>query len=210
MPSLGDVVGSLTGSSGADAAEEAAKLQAQAGQKAIGGIEAGIASAQERLDPYQQSGAGALDRYVDLLGGRRFAETPYGQQLQERQLETARREMQGLGLGGGARLKRLMQESAFTTDQLRQNQLDNLFRLGGLGAQTAGQQANIDFTGAQNIADLTTGIGAANAAGVIGAENARSAGIGNLLQLGGMAAGAFAPTATLGNMAAGASLGDIG
>ena len=182
MPSLSDYAGALSGSSGRDAAEEAAAAQQAAIEQGISTIQAGGAEALGYIDPYESAGRGGLGQYVDYLGGRQVADTAYGQQLQERQLETARREMQGSGMGGGARLKRLMQESAFNTNQLRQQEMNNAWRLGGLGANMAGQQAGIAQNTAGNVAGLQSGIGDVQASGIIGAQNAVGQGLGNMLQ----------------------------
>jgi hypothetical protein len=213
MPSLGDYAGALTGSSGRDAAKDAAAAQVAAAEQGMQAIEAGKAESLGYLDPYAQAGKGGLGQYVDYLGGRQVEETPYGQQLMARQMETARREMQGVGMGGGARLKRLMQESAFTTNSLRQQEMDNAWRLGGMGANMAGNQANVATGAAGNMSNLYSTQGDARASGIIGANNAIGEGAGNMLKLGGMAAGGLAGglgSGTFTNVMKGAGIGDHG
>jgi len=189
MPSLSDYADALTGAGARDAARDAADIQAKAVQAGIDEVRAGKAESLGYLSPYAESGKGGLNQYVDYLGGRQVQDTPYGRQLMERQLETARRETQGLGMGGGARLKRLMNEAAFTTNSLRQHEMQNSLALGQMGQNAATNQANIATGAAGGIADALGSKGAAQAAGVIGAQNGINQGLGNMIQLGTAVAG---------------------
>jgi len=186
---MGGFIDQITGKAGAEAAKDAAAVQAQAGRDALAQQQAQFEFGIGRTDPFVQAGQGAIGQYVDTM--QNYQQDPFYQQQLDRQLEAVNRQAasQG-GLGGGARLKRIMQEANFNAMQGRQNTLDNQFRLGTMGANMAGNQANLAANFGNQQAGLTTGIGAAQAGGIVGAANARSAGAGNLLGLGMMAAGA--------------------
>jgi hypothetical protein len=189
MPSLSDYGSALTGSGGRDAAKDAAAAQVAAAAQGMEAIEAGKTESLGYLDPYAKAGQGGLDLFVDYLGGREFTADPYAQQQIDRGIETVNRNAAGMGLGGGARAKRLMNESMLGANQFRQQEMQNAFGLGQIGSNTAGNQANIATGAAGNIAGLYGTQGDAKAAGIIGAQNAIGQGLGNMIQLGTMAAG---------------------
>ncbi len=73
----------------------------------------------------------------------------------------------------------------------------NLIQQAGFGFDTAGRQAGIKQSTAQDVANLLTGGAAASAAGVVGAQSARTGATGNIFDLGTTIAGL--PSGTLSN-----------
>ena len=72
----------------------------------------------------------------------------------------------------------------------QQQQFGQLFDVARLGQSAAAQQGAQQGASASNIGNLLTGIGSAQAAGQVGAAQARSGALGGLLGLGGTVAGA--------------------
>lgn len=220
----GDVVNSLTGQTGARAAQEAAALQAGAGREAITsleearatGIEA-VTGAEERalgfLDPFSGVGVDIAQQGLDP-SGLDFLTDPQAQfdflqnnplfqlSLENANRQTGARAASGGRLSAGDTLSQLSNNVLLSAqpllDRQRQgvlNQRQDQFNQLGFGANIAGQQAQIPQTAAANIANISTGtginiadlltqIGASQAGGVVGGANARSGGIGNLINLG--------------------------
>jgi len=170
-----------------EAARESSAALQQAGQQAIGTVEA---AQQKYADPYFEAGMGGLGRAIDLIGGRRQQQTPYEQQLMNEALERVNREAAYTGgLGGGQRLKRLQQTSLGMLDQIRQRQIGQ-----ELGLAQMGQQAGaMGLQSAGQVSGLQTDIGSAQASGILGEQKAGAAGqqlVGTLLGAGiGYAAG---------------------
>ena len=94
-----------------------------------------------------------------------------------------------------------LKNSAFTrglnTAQFNENSLNNRFNrygsLADMGFNAVNNQATLGSNAVANINNLRTGGTAANAAGLIGAQNARDAGVGNMIALASMASG-FIPS----------------
>jgi hypothetical protein len=195
MPSFSDYVGAFTGSGARDAAREAANIQAQATEKGIQELRLGGSTAKGYLDPYAQAGRGGLDLFVDYLGGRDFTASPYAQQQIDRGVETANRLAAGMGMGGGARAKRLMNEAMLGANQFRQQEMNSALALGQMGQSAATNQAQSAMNTSTGVANLLGSQGAAQAAGVIGEQNAMNQGLGNIIQGAMAVGGAFTPAA---------------
>ena len=206
--SVTGAVDQVTGKAGATAARDAAETQvdaAQAAQQQLAG----------RTAPFEQLGRDSGGQLIgSILGQDQFAQpqlqsaqdvlsNPFFAELSRAQDEATINQRAAMGLGGSGgtldALKRQQlqlgnqfqqqdfqnQQQVFS-NQMQQNQqrFQQLFNTTGLGANAA------VGTGTQ-IANLQTGAGAAQAAGIIGDQNARGAGIGNLLSIGGSALGGF-------------------
>ena len=103
----------------------------------------------------------------------------------------------------GDQLKNNMFNRGMATEQYQQGVKDTSFNrmatLADIGINATNNQAIMGTNAAANISNLWTGGAASQAAGIIGAQNAKNAGMNNLISLGTMAAGAFggsAPTAS--------------
>lgn len=196
----------ITGKSGEEAAEESAAIQSRAADAAMSEQRAAFGDVQNQLAPYTQAGEAGLGMMQDLILGRRYND-PVLQEMGAQRMEMAERQLRGSGVGGGARLKRLMQIDAQNQLAQRQSRLGEAGMLMGALSPAAAQLANARTGMGTNVSNLLTSQGAANAAGVIGAQQAGAAGTGNLLQLGGMALGGM--TGGLGGAAAGGQLGGM-
>jgi len=205
----------LTGSDGAKSARDAAVVQIDAGQKAIGHQTEMLGQARGDLTPFAQAGTDALSQLQGLLTGQGQADflndSPLFQNVMQNvnRSTNAMQAARGQSLSGNT-LNALQSNYLQQALPFLQNQQGMLGNLTGMGANAAGQQANLSFNTGQSIGDLYTQIGNASAGGIMGASNARSAGMGNMLGLGAMAFGGMGGMGGLGSMmggGAGAGLG---
>lgn len=226
MGFLSDVVGGITGKTAARAAERAAGVQSEAARNAM--------EAQARyMEPYYQSGLQAQNRLMTLLGlGGDQSSADYGmfnrqfgmQDFQEDPGYAFRMEQGTKALNRGAAakggmlsgnaLRALTEYGQNLASQEYQNAynrfmdqrrflLNPLENLSGSGRSAAGNLSNIYGQG-------LTDIGTAQASGLMGAANARQAGMQNMLNLGLMAAGGPLASAIGGGLSAvGEGLGSI-
>jgi hypothetical protein len=196
---------------GANAAKDAAETQADAQKDANKLLYDMYQQQRTDLQPFVTAGTGAQNQlltYLGLPGGAQGAnfgkyardfnqndmvtDPGYAFRLSEGQKALDRQAAARGGLISGGALKaatRYGQDmgsqeygNAFNRYQTnRQNQLSPLFSLMGSGqASAAGQAAAAGNYGTQGAAGLTN-IGAANAAGTVGATNALTAGLGSYL-----------------------------
>jgi hypothetical protein len=94
-------------------------------------------------------------------------------------------------LSSGDTLQQLTNNSLLTAAPLIADQKNSIQNLLNQGLQTAQGQANTAIGQGTDIANTTTDIGAALAAGQVGAANARGQGAQNILSLGTQAAAAY-------------------
>lgn len=208
---VGDVIGDITGANKqAKAAQNAAKTQANAAEKASQIQKDMFEQVRGDLNPYRTAGSNAL---AQLMGGMgqdgQFMKTYSGQDIYDDpsyqfRVNQGNNAIQGSaaaqgGLLSGATLKALQnygQESAsqeyqnaynrFNADQT--NQYNRLSNLVGIGQNAAAQTGNAGTQTAQAIANNTMQGANSQAAGTIAAGNSVANGFGSLLGLGGMAA----------------------
>ena len=171
---------------------------AEVGAGGLAGMQAGAADSS-----YQNSVAGLMN----------IANTPYqniagfqdASRAMSRQVMSNNAAKGKLGSGNtlmdlfreNAMLGEDLKNSAFTrglnTAQFNENALNNRFNrygsLADMGFNAVNNQATLGSNAVANINNLRTGGTAANAAGLIGAQNARDAGVGNMIQLASMGAG---------------------
>jgi hypothetical protein len=160
----------VLGGDSARAAMDAAEVQRQAGQEA-----------SALLNPFQQLGQSGLDQAGFLTDPNAQFQFLQSNPLFQMGLDNLNTQTQKNAAATG-RLSATDTQQQFMNNSLlaaspliqgQQNQISNLLNM-GLGV--AGNQGN-----------LLTGQAAAQAGGIVGAANARQAGVGNLMQLGGMA-----------------------
>ena len=213
---VGDVIGDITGSNKqAKAAQNAAKTQANAAEKASQIQKDMFEQVRGDLNPYRTAGSNAL---AQLMGGMgqdgQFMKTYSGQDIYDDpsyqfRVNQGNNAIQGGaaaqgGLLSGATLKALQnygQESAsqeyqnaynrFNADQT--NQYNRLSNLVGIGQNAAAQTGNAGTQTAQAIANNTMQGANSQAAGTIAAGNSVANGFGSLLGLAGTAAKFFNP-----------------
>lgn len=156
----------LSGKSGADAAREAAAIQAKAGREA-----------SQLYDPYTEAGQTSLE---DLMGGN-FEESP-GYQFRLEQGNKAISNAAGVGGSpySGATLKALTGFGQNMASQEYGNWWDRKFNMAGMGLDATGGKGN-----------ALMGIGNAQAGGVVGAANAGAQGTQNKMNIAAMIAAMF-------------------
>jgi len=175
MTDVTDAVGITDSAGAAQAATDAERALVQSAQQGIQGFEQ---AREQYVDPYFQSGLGGLGRAEDLILGRKMQYTPQEQMLLDEAMERVNRESAYTGgLGGGQRLKRLQQTALGTMDAIRQREIGNNMQFAQLG-QNAAQMGMGSQAG---IADLQTGIGSAQASGIMGRRQAENMGTGLIM-----------------------------
>lgn len=187
-----NIIKTVTGESGADAAMGAGKTQAKAarkaGEKATGFRERATAT----FAPYTAQGGYAMDALRDLAeyGLRDFTADPgYQFRLGEGERATNRAAAVGGSRYSGANLKALQRFSQGLASEEYGNAYGRRFNalnaLGQYGLAGAQGTAGVDQAATGMEIDAIMGGANARAAGQVGAANARAQGIGNLLNLGG-------------------------
>ena len=190
------LVSQFSGKAGAEAAQQAAALQAAAGEKGITAIEAGTAAGQAQLDPFAAGGGAAFQQQQAMLGllgpeaqqqaMQTIQESPGQKFIRERSQRNLLRNQAAIGgLGGGNVRTALAEQGAGFAAQDIENQFSRLMGLTQVGAGAAGQGAALQVAGGGNIAQALGGTAAAQASGILGAQQARQQGLQNIIQAGG-------------------------
>jgi len=186
----------LGGRAGAEAAISAAEIQAQSGREAIGFERQARERAQEFFAPF----AGVAEAGLEQAG---FLTDPQAQfdflqenPLFQMALESANTETQQLAaargrLSAGDTLQQLSKNVLLSAQPLIDKQKQSINQLLNLGTGITTSQANVAIGESANVGNLLTDIGAAQAAGGVGAANAMQQGSQNLLSLAGTAAAIF-------------------
>lgn len=180
----------LTGKAGADAAKEAAAIQAAAIREGIGQVKEGQTQALGFLSPYQQAGAGQLAGITSLVSDpmaqKSFIQNnPFFQSLAGQASNTLMANEAARGKVGSGGTKAALQDRLLQLGpQLLQQSINQRMGLAGLGANAAGNAANVVGQTSGSIADLIGSAGAAEAGGIVGAANAQTGAMNNLMQAG--------------------------
>jgi len=196
LPSVGSIIGGLTGQSGAEAAREGARLQQEAALAGIDEQRQARESIQQNLSPFLNLGTNNIGELQGLLDPNQQANfvtnNPLFQQLSE---DTARRVFSNQAargkLGSGETANLLGRQLLPIGQQFAQQQFNNLFNTVGLGQNAAALQGTSTQNSANNITDLLGQSGNAAAAGGVGAANSLSEGASNIAGLVGKAASLF-------------------
>jgi len=179
----------LTGSDAADAATDAADTQAEAGRDAIIAQKEAAARGQEFFTPF----AGAAERGIEAS---QFLANPEAQfdflqsnplfqlALENANQDTLQSASANRRLSFGDTLQQLSNNVLLQATPLIDRQRQDVTNLLQFGGDIASSQANIETGLGARVGGLTTDIGAAQAGGIVGAANARTAGTQNLLNLG--------------------------
>ena len=213
----------LTGSDQADAAKQAAGIQAASGQASIDFQRESRDLARADLAPYVNYGTAGIGRVNDFLAQENqplsaatSLLTPEGQYnylssnpMFDAAVENSTRGIKALnaagGRSGGGVVDQLFKNYLATGDQFLANQFSRIGAVDtlrgnefnrllspintGLGAATG--QANVTQATGQSVGNTITDVGNANAAGVVGAENARTGAYNNLLGFAGNIGGSL-------------------
>lgn len=200
---VGDIIGGITGSSDqADAATEAAAIQAAATREGVAEQRRQFNKIVELMAPFVTAGTGALSQQKALAGlsGTQAQQTAISALESSPQMRALVQQgensiLQNASATGGLRGGNVQAALA----KFRPNILNALIeqqygRLGGLTslgqASAAGQAAAGQTTGA-NVASLLQQAGAAQAGGTIAAGNQQANTFSSLLNIGGLLASIF-------------------
>jgi len=192
MSFVSDIIGGITGSTQADAANQSAAQQVAGANQAIGTVGDAAGRAQGFFDPFQQIGQQGLSQAGFLGDPQAQFDFLQNNPLFQMGLDNLNQQTQfGAAAGGrlnaGDTLQQLNNNSLLAASPLLDRQRQDIMAQLGIGTGIAGQQAGIEQNLGSNIANLQTGIGAAQAAGTVGAANARAGGLAG--QLGGAIGG---------------------
>ena len=192
MSFIKDIVGGITGSTQADAARDSAGQQVAAANQAIGTVGDAAGRAQGFFNPFQAIGQQGLSQagflgdpnaQFDFLQSNPLFQMGLDNLNQSTNASAAARGR----LSSGDTLQQLTNNSLLAAQPLLDRQRQDILAQLGIGTGIAGNQAQIEQNLGSNIANLQTGIGAAQAAGTVGAANARAGGLAG--QLGGSLGG---------------------
>lgn len=191
-------------------ANKSAKAAKNASEAQAESADAGIAEQQRQFDklvallsPYNKAGTGALTAQQNILGlnGREAQAGALRNIEQSEYFQTTAKQgenaiMQNAsatgGLRGGNVQGALGQFRPALLNSLVQQQYQNLGGITSLGQNSAAQTGNAGMQSASNIGNLLQQQGAAQAGGIIGAQNSQNQLIGSLIGIGGAAYGAGA------------------
>ncbi len=149
------------------AARDAARLQADASDRAIASQERSRDVARSDLAPFKDAGAGILDFLGDFVREGPETELTRSAGFNDIQRSSAARGK----LNSGDTLEGLTSFNNRLNEGNRQNRFSELFNLATLGANAASGQANASLISGRGIADTIVGKGDALAAGRIGSSN---------------------------------------
>ena len=200
---IGNVVGDITGASeAASAGKRAGKIQQQA---ALAGIEEQrrqFDKLVELMSPYVAAGTPALEQQQALLGLKgpeaeraaieSIASSPQLQALARQGEEAILQQASATGgLRGGNVQAALGQFRPQLMQQLIEQRYAGLSGLTSIGQASATGQAAQGMTFGTNVANSLANAAAARAGGVIAQGGAQRQAFGDLLKIGGLAAGFF-------------------
>jgi hypothetical protein len=187
-------VRNLTGANQSKAVDRATDIQAEAGREALIAQQQATANAQGFFEPF----AGVAERGVQESGFLANPQAQFdflqGNPLFQLALDNANQQTQASAasrgrLSAGDTLQQLSNNVLLSASPLIDRQRSDILSLLTLGEGVASSQANIETGQAAKASDLSTDIAAAQAAGQIGAAQAKTSGAQNLLGLGMFAAG---------------------
>lgn len=184
---------------GADAATEAAGIQAGASREAAALQQQQFQQTREDLSPFREAGLPALEQQQALLGllGEEqqqaalgaLQETPGQEFIRQRAQKNLLRNASAIGgIGGGNIRSALVEQGAGFASQDLANQFGRLGQLTGAGQAAAAQTGQFGQAAAQAQGGFISQAGQAQAQGVLGAQQARADLTGQLIQLGAGAA----------------------
>ena len=172
------------GENAANAAKEAAGVQAAGSDEAQKGQTLANAKIAKMLAPYQQAGKNAIKQQEALTGAlgpqaqrdaiSQIEQSPeFTEQVRQGEEAILANAAATGGLRGGNTQRALAQFRPALLSQLINQRYEQLGGLSGQGLQAAGQGAQSSLAGAQLIGDIIGERTAAQAGGIIGVEKAR-------------------------------------
>lgn len=195
MGFLSQIANIFTGSEDAKAAKGAGRVQEQASKDAAAGVRIAGDTALDRFSGLSEVG----QQGIDLAGflGDPNAQADFAQNNPLYQLgldnlnqQTNKSAASRGRLSAGDTLMQLQNNSTRAAAPLIDRQRNDILNLLNIQQGVSGQQANIGLGVETDIANLLTGGAAAKAAGIVGAQNARSSAMGNVVDMATTAANA--------------------
>jgi len=179
---VGGVASNRAASKSAKASERAAETQAAAGREAIEGTREAAQRAQGFFEPFSGAAQQGIEGASFLTDPQERFDFLQNNPLFKLALENANQSTQQSAsanrrLSFGDTLQQLSNNVLLQSAPLLATQDRNLTNLLSFGGDVATSQANIETGQAARIGGLTTDIGAANAAGLVGSANAQAQGI---------------------------------
>lgn len=173
------IVDQVTGQNAKDAAREAAAVQKEAGLAAIEEARAARETARTDLMPYAQFGQQQLPALSSILNPQ--GQVDYLQNNPIFKASLANMNEQVLNnaavrgrLNAGDTRQRFLENFQASALPLLSYQTNSLFNAANLGQSSAAGQAANGLNASQVIGSNITGMGNANAAGIVGVQNARN------------------------------------
>jgi hypothetical protein len=173
------IVDQVTGQNAKDAAREAAAVQKEAGLAAIEEARAARETARTDLMPYAQFGQQQLPALSSILNPQ--GQVDYLQNNPIFKASLANMNEQVLNnaavrgrLNAGDTRQRFLENFQASALPLLSYQTNSLFNAANLGRSSAAGQGANGLNASQVIGSNITGIGNANAAGIVGVQNARN------------------------------------
>lgn len=172
-----DIIGGITGSTAADAAEGAAETQSEAGLAAIEAQKLAARKGDKFLRPFAQLGRQGIQQAGFLTDPQAQFDFLQSNPLFQLGLDNANQQTQKSAasrgrLSAGDTLEQLSNNVLLQAQPLIAQQGANIRGLINTGAGIAGSRANIQQGLGAGTSGLLTDIGAAQAAGQVGAANA--------------------------------------
>ncbi len=221
------IVKGIFGGGEAKAAKKAGRVQEAASLRAAEGVDRRFEQTRQDLSQFRDAASPALGQFQSLLGLQQSGETPEqaaaNQQIALSQIQASpgqqfirQRAQRNLlrnasaigGLGGGNVRSALVEQGAGFGAQDLQNQFGRLQNLISGGQNAAAQTGQFGAQAAQNVGQLQQQGAQARASGILGAQQAKSKGLSNLIGLGtSLFTGGFNP---FGGAAASGGLNSLG
>lgn len=178
MP-LGTALGVYSGNKSAQAARDAANIQAQSGQAAIEEARAAREQSRADLQPFAQFGQQQLTPLAQMISPQGQVDYLQNSPIFQASLRNMNEQVLNNAavrgrLNAGDTRQRFADNFQAAALPLLSYQTNNLFNAAQLGQASAAGQANSALTTGANIGGTLTDIGNARAAGLVGERNAKN------------------------------------
>lgn len=178
MP-LSTALGVYSGNKSAQAARDAANIQAQSGQAAIEEARAAREQSRADLQPFTQFGASQLTPLAQMISPQGQVDYLQNNPIFQASLKNMNEQVLNNAavrgrLNAGDTRQRFADNFQAAALPLLSYQTNNLFNAAQLGQASAAGQANSALTTGANIGGTLTDIGNARAAGLVGERNAKN------------------------------------
>lgn len=178
-----DVGEAITGKTGADAAKSGSKAQVAQSEAAIEFARESLRTVRGDLAPFREAGAGAIPLLTGAIDdpSSRVLQNPFFQALASDQEQRLLASQAARGkVGAGETGDQLTRNLLLLGNQFAQQDVGNLFNLATLGANAAAQTGTATQQTSGQVGNLLTGIGNAQAAGLVGAANSQQQALTNI------------------------------